>query len=83
MVPAWAWPVIVIHVLVSVGMILAILLHSGKGTGLSNAFGGGLPSTFAGTSLIERNLDRITIGLGVTFGITSFVLMLALKGTAK
>jgi preprotein translocase subunit SecG len=83
MVAAWVWPVVVIHVIVSVGMIMAILLHSGKGTGLSNAFGGGLPSTMAGSSLIERNLDRITIALGVTFGITSFVLMLALRGTVK
>lgn len=71
-----------IHVLVSVGLIVAILLHSGKGAGLSDAFGGGLPSTFAGTSMIERNLDRITVALGIAFGITSFVLMLALRGTS-
>jgi preprotein translocase subunit SecG len=77
------WVVGTIHVLVSLGLIGAILLHSGKGTGLSNAFGGGLPSTFAGTSIIERNLDRITVGLGITFGITSFALMLLLRGTAK
>lgn len=77
------WVVGTIHVLVSLGLIGAILLHSGKGTGLSNAFGGGLPSTFAGTSIIERNLDRITVGLGITFGITSFTLMLLLRGTAK
>ncbi len=68
--------IIVIHVLVSLGLILAILLHSGKGAGLSNVFGGGLPSTFSGTSMIEKNLDRITIGLAVTFALTTFVLML-------
>jgi preprotein translocase subunit SecG len=77
------WVVGAIHVLVSLGLIGAILLHSGKGTGLSNAFGGGLPSTFAGTSIIERNLDRITVGLGIIFGITSFSLMLLLRGSAS
>jgi len=61
---------------VSIGLILAILLHSGKGAGLSNVFGGGLPSTFSGTSMIEKNLDRITIGLALTFAATTFVLML-------
>lgn len=79
---AWIWVVAAIHVLVSVGLVAAILLHSGKGAGLSDAFGGGLPNTFAGTSMIERNLDRITVGLGVAFGVTSFVLMLALRATS-
>ncbi len=68
--------VIAVHVIVCLGLILAILLHSGKGAGLSNVFGGGLPSTFSGTSMIEKNLDRITIGLAVTFAVTTFVLML-------
>lgn len=58
----------------SVGLIVTILLHSGKGGGLSTTFGGGLPSTFGGTSIIERNLNRITIALAVTFGITSIAL---------
>lgn len=64
----------VVHVVVSVGLIVAILLHSGKGTGLSSAFGGGLPSTFSGTSIIEKNLNRITIALALIFGATSLVL---------
>lgn len=71
-------PVIIIHVVVSLGLILAILLHSGKGAGLSNVFGGGLPSSFSGTSMIEKNLDRITIALAVTFAVTTFVLMVAM-----
>jgi preprotein translocase subunit SecG len=64
----------VIHALLSVGLIIAILLHSGKGTGLSSAFGGALPSTFSGTSIIEKNLNRITVGLACGFGITSLLL---------
>jgi preprotein translocase subunit SecG len=64
----------IIHVIVSIGLIIAILLHSGKGTGLSSAFGGALPSTFSGTSIIEKNLNRITVALAVIFGLTSAVL---------
>lgn len=64
----------IVHALLSLGLIVAILLHSGKGTGLSSAFGGALPSTFSGTSIIEKNLNRITIGLACGFGITSLVL---------
>ncbi len=68
--------VIIIHILVSVALVFAILLHSGKGTGLSSSFGGGMPSAFGGTSIIEKNLDRITIVLALIFLITSVILSL-------
>lgn len=71
--------VIVVHVLVSLGLIVAILLHQGKGYGLSGALGGGLPSTFSGSSLVERNLDRITIVLAVVFVTTTIILTLIFK----
>ncbi len=64
----------IIHGILAVGLIVAILLHSGKGTGLSSAFGGALPSTFSGTSIIEKNLNRITVGLASAFGVTSLIL---------
>ncbi|HZD60248.1 MAG TPA: preprotein translocase subunit SecG [Anaerolineae bacterium] len=64
----------VIHVILAIGLIIAILLHSGKGTGLSSAFGGALPSTFSGTSIIEKNLNRITVGLASAFGVTTLIL---------
>ncbi len=65
----------VIHVLASVGLVVFILLHSGKGTGVSSMFGGMMPSTASGTGIIEKNLDRITIGLAVTFATTLLLLM--------
>jgi preprotein translocase subunit SecG len=68
--------VLTIHSLVSVGLIVLILLHSGKGTGVSEMFGGIMPSTSSGTSIIEKNLDRITVGFVVTFTVTTLVLML-------
>ena len=57
--------VIGIHVIVSGLLILLVLLHSGKGGGLSDMFGGGVSSSLGGSSVAERNLDRFTIGVGV------------------
>jgi preprotein translocase subunit SecG len=60
----------------SVGLIIFVLLHSGKGTGLSDMLSGSLSPTSSGTSIIERNLDRITIGFAVTWGISLLILMI-------
>ncbi|GAB3659750.1 preprotein translocase subunit SecG [Glycomyces tarimensis] len=46
-------------------LILLVLLHKGKGGGLSSMFGGGMSSVASGSSVAERNLTRITIGVGV------------------
>jgi preprotein translocase subunit SecG len=73
------WAVLVLHALISVALVVFILLHSGKGTGLSSMFGGVMPSAATGTSIIEKNLDRITIGLAIGFAITSLILMLTYR----
>jgi preprotein translocase subunit SecG len=49
----------------SILMILMVLLHKGRGGGMSDMFGGGVSSSLGGSSVAERNLDRITIGIGV------------------
>ena len=46
-------------------MIMLVLLHKGRGGGLSDMFGGGVSSSLGGSSVAERNLDRLTIGIGV------------------
>ena len=46
-------------------MILLVLLHKGRGGGLSDMFGGGVSSSLGGSSVAERNLDRLTVGVGV------------------
>lgn len=51
----------VVLVLSSVALIALILLHKGKGGGLSSLFGGGMQSTLSGSSVVEKNLDRITL----------------------
>ncbi|HEY6933919.1 MAG TPA: preprotein translocase subunit SecG [Marmoricola sp.] len=48
-------------------LVLLILLHKGRGGGLSDMFGGGVSSGLGGSSVAERNLDRITIGIGVVW----------------
>jgi preprotein translocase subunit SecG len=51
----------------SVLLILLILLHRGRGGGLSDLFGGGVSSTLAGSSVVEKNLDRFTIVCGLVW----------------
>jgi preprotein translocase subunit SecG len=64
--------VIGVHIVVSLFLVIFVLLHSGKGGGLSDMFGGG-GSLSGGTSL-ERNLDRITIVTAIIFSVTTFLL---------
>lgn len=72
--------VIVVHVLVSLLLILLILLHAGRGGGLSDMFGGGIgPAGLGGSTVVERNLDRITVATGVTFGLTTLLLAWLLR----
>ena len=59
----------------AVGLIVFVLLHSGKGTGVSEMFGSTLSPTSTGTGIIEKNLDRITIGFAVAFMTSLIVLM--------
>ena len=59
----------------SVGLIVFVLLHSGKGTGLSEMLGGAMSPTSSGTSIIEKNLDRITVGFAIGFGVSLLILM--------
>ena len=55
----------VLLVITSLLIIVLVLLHKGRGGGLSDMFGGGVSSGLGGSSVAERNLDRITIGIGL------------------
>jgi preprotein translocase subunit SecG len=46
-------------------MIMLVLMHKGRGGGLSDMFGGGISSSLGGSSVAERNLDRLTVGVAV------------------
>jgi preprotein translocase subunit SecG len=59
----------------AIAIIVFVLLHSGKGAGMSEMFGGMMPVTSSGTSIIEKNLDRITIVCAIVFGVSLLILM--------
>ncbi len=73
--------VIVIHVLLCLALIAMILLHAGRGGGLSDAFGGGMGPLggLTGSTVVERNLDRITVSVAVLFSLTTLVLVIRLS----
>lgn len=60
-------------------MIILILMHKGRGGGLSDMFGGGISSSLGGSSVAERNLDRITVGVAAMWVISIIALGLLLK----
>ena len=55
----------IVLMITSILMILMVLLHKGRGGGMSDMFGGGVSSSLGGSSVAERNLDRLTVGIGV------------------
>jgi preprotein translocase subunit SecG len=67
--------VLIIWAISAVGLIVFVLLHSGKGTGVSEMLGGVMSPTSTGTSIIEKNLDRITIAFAAAFMFSLIVLM--------
>jgi preprotein translocase subunit SecG len=69
----------ILLVITSILMIVLVLLHKGKGSGLSDLFGGGLSSTYGGSSVVEKNLDRITIVVGGLWFASVIALGLVLK----
>jgi preprotein translocase subunit SecG len=68
--------VLILHVAVSLTLVFLVLLHSGRGGGLSDMFGGGLGASAAGSTVVEKNLDRLTVVAGVVFTFTSVALAL-------
>jgi len=72
----------VILIATSLVMIMLVLLHKGRGGGLSDMFGGGVSSSLGGSSVAERNLDRLTVGIGVIWfaSVIGLGLLLAYQG---
>lgn len=68
--------VLIVWAVSGVGLIVFVLLHSGKGTGVSDMIASSLYSTQTGTNIIEKNLDRITIIFAIVFMLSLLALML-------
>ena len=64
----------VLQVISGLGLIFLVLLHSGKGGGLSDMFGGGVGAQTAGSTVVEQNLDRITVVAALIFTFTTISL---------
>ncbi len=61
-----------------IGLIVLVLVHSGRGGGLSDMFGGGLGASAAGSTVMEKNLDRITVVVGLLFAVNTLVFALVI-----
>ena len=64
-----------LHTIFCVTLIGLILLHSGKGGGLSSSLGGGMGSTFSGTTIMEKNLTRLTLIVVALFAFSTIALI--------
>lgn len=57
----------IVLIVTSITLVLLVLLHKGRGGGLSSLFGGGMQSSLSGSSVVEKNLDRLTIFVGIVW----------------
>ncbi|WP_182169517.1 preprotein translocase subunit SecG [Flaviflexus equikiangi] len=71
--------VTILLVISSLLLVLSILLHKGKGGGVSDMFGGGMSSAMRSSGVAERNLNRITVGIAVTWGVCIILYGLIVK----
>ena len=72
---------LILLVISGIGLIIFILLHSGKGTGISDMIASSVYSTQTGTSIVEKNLDRITIIFAIIFIVSLLVLVIYPQGS--
>ena len=70
---------VVVHVIVSLSLVVLVLLHSGKGGGLSDMFGGGMGAAAQGSTVVEKNLDRVTVVATLIFAFTTLALGLLMS----
>lgn len=64
----------IVYVVIGVITVSLVLLHSGRGGGLSDMFGGGMGAAAAGSTTMERNLDRLTVLMGLIFTFLTVIL---------
>ncbi len=75
----FTWLFIVIEAASAIALIFLVLLHSGRGGGISDLMGGSVNSMAAGSTVVERNLDRITIAVALVFTFATLTLDLRLQ----
>jgi preprotein translocase subunit SecG len=75
----FTWAIIAIEAVTAVALIFLVLLHSGRGGGISDLMGGSMGAAATGSTVVERNLDRITIAVALTFTFATLALDLRLQ----
>ena len=75
----FTWSFIVTEALSAIGLIFLVLLHSGRGGGISDLMGGSLGAAASGSTVVEKNLDRITVAVALIFTFATLTLDLRLQ----
>ncbi|MEO9180456.1 MAG: preprotein translocase subunit SecG [Acidimicrobiales bacterium] len=75
----FTWTFIIIEAMAAVGLVFLVLLHSGRGGGISDLLGGSMGAAASGSTVVERNLDRITIAVALIFTFATLTLDLRLQ----
>ncbi len=75
----FTWTFIIIEVVSAVGLVFLVLLHSGRGGGISDLMGGSIGAVASGSTVVERNLDRITVAAALVFTFATLTLDLRLQ----
>lgn len=75
----FTWTFLVIEAMAAVGLVFLVLLHSGRGGGISDLLGGSMGAAASGSTVVERNLDRITIAVALIFTFATLTLDLRLQ----
>ena len=75
----FTWAFIIIEAVSAIALIFLVLLHSGRGGGISDLMGGSLGATAAGSTVVEKNLDRITVAMALVFTFATLTLDLRLQ----
>ncbi len=75
----FTWSFVVVEALSAVALIFLVLLHSGRGGGISDLMGGSLGAAASGSTVVEKNLDRITVAVALIFTFATLTLDLRLQ----
>jgi preprotein translocase subunit SecG len=75
----FTWAFVFIEAVSAVALIFLVLLHSGRGGGISDLMGGSMGAAAAGSTVVERNLDRITVAVALVFTFATLTLDLRLQ----
>ncbi len=75
----FTWVFIIIEVITALGLVFLVLMHSGRGGGMSDLLGGSVGQAAQGSTVVEKNLDRITIAVALIFAFSTLTLDLRLQ----